>query len=567
MRKIILSVQLILLYLSSLAQSREIIGRVLDASTNKPVSNASVIKFGTIDGTVTNQLGFFSLPIKADNKSLVISCIGYLTSKLDIPEEGQFKVLLAKDFRELIELDLGKFEYRTLPQPIDSIAQVAPEGAFEKDAEYPGGWEYFYNDLGFLLKTDSVYNNILLDSIRLVRFTVEKDGKTTDVNGSPHSVFVAQSLKDAFAKLKRWRPALQNKVATAQHFELPIKWTRQLKDSIEEVFAIVEEPAHPKNDMAGFYSYLESNIRYPALARRQGVGGQVFVEFLIEKDGRISNVRVMKGIGADCDTEAVRVVSSSPDWIPGKQRDNLIKQRMVLPIIFYLGDSDNDLPSTKLNYEPRSDEYVLKPVLVIARGIERDRKTSFSSPAPRPVFSSFEDLLSKDPKSTLISASGQKLKEIPTLINQFHDLMIVDFGSNEIEMVPKELTEVASLQEVYLPENRITTLPDSFRNLKSLKILGLAQNAINDFPVVITHLENLTALDLSSNQITVIPRDINKLKNLKFLFLQNNKITSLPIELQELTGLKSLYLSGNSLQELEKKVLKKALKKTEIHFK
>lgn len=563
MRKVILSIQLILLFISSLAQSREITGRVLDASTNKPISNASIVKFGTTEGTYANHLGFFNLSV-TDNQSLIISCIGYLTSKLEVPKVNQFKALLEKDFIELIELDLGRFEYRILLSPDDTIARFTEASGIEKDAEYPGGWEHFYNDLGYLLKTDSI-SSILLDSIKHVRFTVEKDGGINLLSSS--TAFVSQEIKSSFAKLKRWRPASQNKIHTAQHFDLPIKWTKQLKDSIEEVFTIVEEPAHPKNGMPEFYRYLGSNITYPALARRQGVDGQVFVEFFIEKDGRISDVRVIKGIGADCDEEAVRVVSSSPDWIPGKQHGKQVKQRMVMPFIFYLGGSGNDLPSTKLKYEPRSNEYVLEPVLVIARGIERDRKASFPSPPPRPIFSSFEDLLSKDPKSTLISASGQKLKEIPTLINQFHELTIVDFGSNEIETTPKELTEVASLQEVYLQRNRISNLSESFSNLKSLKILALAENNFKEFPIAITRLENLVALDLSSNQITAIPKDINKLKNLKYLSLHNNMITSLPKELQELTGLKKLYLGGNSLPETERKELKKMLKKTEIHFK
>jgi protein TonB len=68
-----------------------------------------------------------------------------------------------------------------------------------------------------------------------------------------------------------------------------------------------------------------------------GIDGKVFVEFVINKDGSISDVRAVKGIGAGCDEEAVRVVQGAPSWTPGKQRGKPVKQRMVLPITFKLG--------------------------------------------------------------------------------------------------------------------------------------------------------------------------------------------------------------------------------------
>jgi protein TonB len=78
-------------------------------------------------------------------------------------------------------------------------------------------------------------------------------------------------------------------------------------------------------------------MKYPAQARRMGVEGKVFVQFVIGKDGAISDVKVIKGIGAGCDEEAIRVVQSSPSWNPGKQRGKAVKQRYTLPIIFKLG--------------------------------------------------------------------------------------------------------------------------------------------------------------------------------------------------------------------------------------
>jgi protein TonB len=108
-------------------------------------------------------------------------------------------------------------------------------------------------------------------------------------------------------------------------------------EETDEIFTIVEESAAPKGGMAAFYKYVSDKMKYPPQARRMGIDGKVFVEFVINKDGSISDVRAVKGIGAGCDEEAVRVVQSAPSWTPGKQRGKPVKQRMVLPITFKLG--------------------------------------------------------------------------------------------------------------------------------------------------------------------------------------------------------------------------------------
>jgi protein TonB len=109
------------------------------------------------------------------------------------------------------------------------------------------------------------------------------------------------------------------------------------KEEVDEIFTIVEESAAPKGGMAAFYKYVGDKMKYPAQARRMGIEGRVFVEFVINKDGSITDVKAVKGIGAGCDEEAVRVVQSAPAWTPGKQRGKAVKQRMVLPITFKLG--------------------------------------------------------------------------------------------------------------------------------------------------------------------------------------------------------------------------------------
>ncbi len=109
------------------------------------------------------------------------------------------------------------------------------------------------------------------------------------------------------------------------------------EENVDEIFSVVEETAEPKGGMPAFYKYVGEKIKYPAQARRMGVEGRVFVEFVVNRDGSIVDVRAIKGIGAGCDEEAVRIVQSAPSWKPGKQRGKPVRQKMVIPIIFKLG--------------------------------------------------------------------------------------------------------------------------------------------------------------------------------------------------------------------------------------
>jgi periplasmic protein TonB len=109
------------------------------------------------------------------------------------------------------------------------------------------------------------------------------------------------------------------------------------KEDPNTIFTVVEETAAPIGGMSAFYEYVAKKIKYPAQAKRMGIEGKVFVEFVIEKDGTITDVKAIKGIGGGCDQEAERILAAAPKWKPGKQRGKPVRQKMVLPINFKLG--------------------------------------------------------------------------------------------------------------------------------------------------------------------------------------------------------------------------------------
>lgn len=103
-----------------------------------------------------------------------------------------------------------------------------------------------------------------------------------------------------------------------------------------EIFIVVEEmPQFPGGD-AKLYEYIQKNLKYPMMARESDIQGRVFVNFVVEPDGSISKVNVMRGIGGGCDEEAVRVIESMPKWKPGKQRGSAVRVSYTVPIIFKL---------------------------------------------------------------------------------------------------------------------------------------------------------------------------------------------------------------------------------------
>jgi protein TonB len=108
------------------------------------------------------------------------------------------------------------------------------------------------------------------------------------------------------------------------------------KEETEAIYTFLQESASPKGGMQSFYSYVSEKIKFPTQAVRMGIEGKVFVEFVVNKDGTLTDVKAVKGIGAGCDEEAVRVVKSAPAWNPGKQRGKPVRQRHTVPISFRL---------------------------------------------------------------------------------------------------------------------------------------------------------------------------------------------------------------------------------------
>jgi len=122
---------------------------------------------------------------------------------------------------------------------------------------------------------------------------------------------------------------------TEENWDLP-----ELAEDTEIVeiqpFVSVQQMPEFPGGLSGLYKYFRDNLRYPTRAKELGISGTVYIRFIVERDGSISNVEIYRGIGGGCDEEAVRIVNGMPQWEPGRQRGTAVRVLHTIPLKFTL---------------------------------------------------------------------------------------------------------------------------------------------------------------------------------------------------------------------------------------
>ena len=119
------------------------------------------------------------------------------------------------------------------------------------------------------------------------------------------------------------------------------EYVEQVEEEVSEEeaipFQLVEQkPGFMGGDANAFSKWVNERLQYPEIAKENGIQGRVLLQFVVGADGKVSNVKVVRGVDPALDKEAVRVVQSSPKWTPGKQRDRAVKVTYTFPVIFQL---------------------------------------------------------------------------------------------------------------------------------------------------------------------------------------------------------------------------------------
>ncbi len=108
------------------------------------------------------------------------------------------------------------------------------------------------------------------------------------------------------------------------------------EESSTTIFTVVEEMPEFPGGQGELLQYLSKSIRYPVIAQENGIQGRVSCSFVVEKDGSVTDVQVLRGVDPSLDKEAIRVISAMPKWKPGKQRGKPVRVKYTVPVTFRL---------------------------------------------------------------------------------------------------------------------------------------------------------------------------------------------------------------------------------------
>jgi len=201
-----------------------------------------------------------------------------------------------------------------------------------------------------LENTKPLYKAIAADLPRL-NFTIVSNGKTNTIqNGESGPAFLEAMGKkiDSLIETLTWKetyPAIPDASGPelnidVKHNDIPtvevVKSSSSKMNDNNEIFTYVEQPPSFKGGDQALMSFLAKNIVYPAIAKENNIQGKVICSFVVNKLGQIENVKVERGIGGGCNEEALRVLKSMPDWIPGKQNGQPVSVRYNIPVNFIL---------------------------------------------------------------------------------------------------------------------------------------------------------------------------------------------------------------------------------------
>lgn len=316
---------IIFVLLSSVSISQSRIIKIVDSQSKKPIYDANARPINDLRYERSNIMGFLKINIPVGD-TLVISHYSYEVSEVIIPEAPSFIIQLDRYYYDLDSINLDK-----RPIAFDNPGQ-ALEDRF-KDAvgvtTYQEGWNAMYTDLGYAIIESKEFDEITEDFKTTVLFTVSKNAEITEIDFVPNPPKEAEFLTAQIKLLTNWAPYSFREVKHDQHFKIKLFRTGQLISNIQR-------EAEPVGGIEMFYQYIRKNMQYPEEAKKKNVEGQVFVQFVVDELGQLTNIAIQKGIGYGCDEEAIRLIENSPNWEPPLQRGIPITQKMVIPITFQL---------------------------------------------------------------------------------------------------------------------------------------------------------------------------------------------------------------------------------------
>jgi TonB family protein len=329
---------------------RKLSGRITD-DKGSPLIGTTVVVKDTDVGTVTDVKGHFNLDIPEGHNTIIVSYVGYATREVELKNQSELNISLSPEESEIFKVveEMPRFPGCEGTGTETEIKKCADE-KFKK---------YIYENLEYpkQAKENKIEGKVFLQYIISETGRVKDAVVIRDIGAGcgAAALEVVESMNNMDQK---WIPGRQKGKPVSVLFTLPVEFKLgndseepSTEQNEEEIFKVVEEmPRFPgcedqgltkdnrsECSMEAMLRYLYSNLKYPAEARKQGVQGKVYLQFIVRKDGKLSDVNVVREIGGGCGDAALEVVKNMPDWIPGKQRGKAVDVLFTLPIAFNLG--------------------------------------------------------------------------------------------------------------------------------------------------------------------------------------------------------------------------------------
>ena len=237
------------------------------------------------------------------------------------------------------------------PQPKE-VEQGEVFLAVEEQPMFPGGMEAMMKFLQRNVKYPKEAQEQGKQGRVIVQFVVNKDGSISNdtIVRSVDPLLDAEALR-VVRSMPNWTPGKQRGKEVRVRFTLPVTFRldggeeskpAEVKQVVkaptqgEEIFNVVEEQPIYLGGHEALMKYIQQNIKYPKEAQEQGKQGRVIVQFVVEKDGSITDSKIVRSADPQLDAEALRIVNAMPNWTPGKQRGEPVRTRFTLPVTFRL---------------------------------------------------------------------------------------------------------------------------------------------------------------------------------------------------------------------------------------
>lgn len=291
----------------------------------------------------TRMKALFVLPVAFAAVS-IFSCTSPKEKKAETPETT---INVEKSKTTIDDIQVTGFAAAPKAEEQGEVFQVVEEMPM-----FPGGMEEMIKFLQGKVKYPKEAQDKGLQGRVLVQFVVNKDGSICEdtVVRSVAPSLDAEAIR-VVRSMPNWTPGKQKGEPVRVRFTLPVTFrlsgddgkpiqvqATQEKTPEDEIVNIPEVSPIYLGGHEALMKYIQQNIKYPKEAQAKGIQGRVVVQFVVNKDGSISDAKVLKAVDPQLDAEALRVVNAMPNWTPGKQKGEPVRTHFTIPVSFKLSN-------------------------------------------------------------------------------------------------------------------------------------------------------------------------------------------------------------------------------------